>query len=501
MNTVSLSSIIKTLETGARPKGGVSSLDSGIPSLGGEHLTNTGDFDFSKEKYIPEDFFHNLNRGQISQNDILIVKDGATTGKSSFVDNNFPFKQAAINEHLFLLRVDLEKAIPKYVFYFLHSNYGKGEILKDFRGATVGGISRGFIDKVNIPLFDLSAQREIVAALDKTKSLIDLRLKELKTLEKLERNLFLHHFQRYLITADNEFHSLDQIADVVSGITKGRKTKEVELKEVPYLRVANVQDGYFDLSEIKTIEATAAEIERYRIEKGDLLLTEGGDRDKLGRGNVWMDDETDFIFQNHLFRVRIKDQENYRPSFLNGLTRSDFGRAYFRKQAKQTTGIASINSRQIKAFPVPNISMEEQVIFEQELDAIKAMHRKLQHASLPDLENLFQSLLQRAFHGDLTIDPDLQLDGYLESENFNAIAADAVLIQTLIDRFNQAKTDALAEVLEEDREEESEPFRFETEAAYNRAKDALFHLLKEGLVTQKAPENEEALFKTYLATS
>lgn len=216
-----------------------------------------------------------------------------------------------------------------------------------------------------------------------------------------------------------------------------------------------------------------------------------------------MDEETDFIFQNHLFRVRIRDRENYRPSFLNGLTRSDFGRAYFRKQAKQTTGIASINSRQIKAFPVPIVPMEEQVTFEQELDAIKAMHRKLQHASLPDLENLFQSLLQRAFHGDLTIDPDLQLDGYLENKYFSAIAGDGVLIQSLIDRFNQAKTDALSEevvTLAEEEEEESKSFRFETEAAYNRAKDALFHLLKEDLVTQKAPENEEEPFKIYLAT-
>lgn len=463
--------------------------EDGLPIIRIQNLTDPTKPYNRTLKEVPEKY-------HITEGDILISWS-ATLGV--FV---WKGKAALLNQHIFKVVIEDGGVDQAYFKYAVERSLRQLEAV--LRGSTMKHVLKRDFEALTIPVPDLSVQRELVSALDKAKSLIDLRTQELQALDNLERNLFLHHFQRYLVTADNEFQNLDQIADVVSGITKGRKTKEVELKEVPYLRVANVQDGYFDLSEIKTIEATAAEIERYRIEKGDLLLTEGGDRDKLGRGNVWMDDETDFIFQNHLFRVRIKDRKNYRPSFLNALTRSDFGRAYFRKQAKQTTGIASINSRQIKAFPVPIIQMEEQVIFEQEIDAIKAMHRKLQHASLPELEILFQSLLQRAFHGDLTIDPDLQLDGYLENENFTAIAADAVLIQTLIDRFNDAKTNALseeAETLTGDEEEEIKTFRFETEADYNRAKDALFHLLKEGLVTQKTPEGEDKPFKTYLATS
>ena len=393
-----------------------------------------------------------------------------------------------------------DKIFPEYLFYAMHNlNYSK-VVDHAVMGKT---LNKRKLNALTISIHeDLSTQRQVVVALNTAKALIDKRIKGLRSLEGVEKNLFLHYFQRYLITESNEFQTLDNIANVVSGITKGRKTREADLKEVPYLRVANVQDGYFDLLEIKTIEATASEIERYRIEKGDLLLTEGGDPNKLGRGDVWSEDETDFIFQNHLFRVRIKDRKKYLPSFLNALTGSDFGRAYFLKQAKQTTGIASINSRQMKAFPIPMVPMEEQAAFELEIKALKAMRVKLQHHSLPELETLFQSLLQRAFHGDLTIDPDLQLDGYLERENFEAIAADAVLIKTLIDRFNQAKTDALSEEQEEATvDEKIESLDFESEAAYNRAKDALFHLLKQGLVTQKSPEKEEDPFKTYLTTT
>lgn len=130
-----------TLESGLRPRGGVRGILEGIPSLGGEHLNDLGSFHYENMKYIPEDFFKELNYGRIFQNDILVVKDGATTGKTSFVDENFPYIHAAVNEHVFIVRVIPEVVIPKLIFYYLFSNEGQNSIRLDFRGATVGGIS------------------------------------------------------------------------------------------------------------------------------------------------------------------------------------------------------------------------------------------------------------------------------------------------------------------------------------------------------------------------
>ena len=150
--------VVGELQSGKRPKGGASKDSGTIPSIGGEHLNKDGGFDLEKLKYIDEKFFRTLNKGVIKENDILIVKDGATTGKVSFVDNKFPYKKAAINEHLFSLRVDTTVADPKYVFLFLKSPQGQKQILKDFRGAAIGGISRGFVEIAISPLQALTTK-------------------------------------------------------------------------------------------------------------------------------------------------------------------------------------------------------------------------------------------------------------------------------------------------------------------------------------------------------
>lgn len=162
---VSLSEILKLLESGKRPKGGVKDIIEGIPSLGGEHLNSLGGFKFEKIKYVPHNFAQKLNKVKLYQEDILIVKDGATTGKTSFVDANFPFDDAVINEHLFLCRVCSEIK-SKLIFYFLYSQVGNQQILLDFRGAAQGGISKAFTDKVEIPLPPLNEQKRIVAKIE-----------------------------------------------------------------------------------------------------------------------------------------------------------------------------------------------------------------------------------------------------------------------------------------------------------------------------------------------
>ena len=177
--TMKLSNFV-TLESGSRPKGGVGGILGGIPSIGGEHLNTNGGFIFSKLKYIPEDFFEVLNKGHIYPNDIIVVKDGATTGKISYVDDDFPHKHAVVNEHLFIVRVNPKAALPKYVFYYLFSSEGQKQILSDFRGATVGGISRNFPRKVNVPTPCIPEQTQIAGFLDRKTGQIDelIRIKE-----------------------------------------------------------------------------------------------------------------------------------------------------------------------------------------------------------------------------------------------------------------------------------------------------------------------------------
>lgn len=151
---------------------------------------------------------------------------------------------------------------------------------------------------------------------------------------------------------------LHRVAEVRTGIAKG-KTGLKDPVELPYLRVANVQDGRIDLTEVKTIQVERAQIDRYSLRKGDILMTEGGDFDKLGRGAVWQGQIQPCLHQNHIFAVR-PDVEHVEPAFLSALAGSQYGRSYFLSCAKRSTNLASINSSQLKEFPILLPSLNEQ---------------------------------------------------------------------------------------------------------------------------------------------
>ena len=149
-------------------------------------------------------------------------------------------------------------------------------------------------------------------------------------------------------STDQNTIPLEDAAEIGSGLTKGRKQVNGTFENVPYMRVANVQDGFLDLSEIKTIPANAAERQRYALRVGDLLMTEGGDPDKLGRAALWRGEVQGCLHQNHVFRVRAKCT-TFLPQYLAAVMGSSYGKAYFLKVAKRTTGIASINRTQLGA--------------------------------------------------------------------------------------------------------------------------------------------------------
>lgn len=189
-----LADVLTNIDSGGRPKGGIKEGEGEIPSLGAEHLNDEGGFSFKKLKCVTREFYNSLQKGHIELNDILIVKDGATTGKVSFVSDEFPYKEASINEHLFRLSINSQIAFPKYVFYYLRSSFGQKQILSDFRGATVGGISKDFINKVEFFLPPLSEQKRIAAILDKADAVRRKRQETIRLLDEFLRSVFLEMF-------------------------------------------------------------------------------------------------------------------------------------------------------------------------------------------------------------------------------------------------------------------------------------------------------------------
>ena len=195
--------------------------------------------------------------------------------------------------------------------------------------------------------------------------------------------------------------ALRDVAEIAAGITLGRKTNETELVSVPYLRVANVQDGSLNLSEVKTVEATRREIEKWRLRDGDLLLTEGGDLDKLGRGTCWREQLPLCIHQNHIFRVRLPE-DRYDPDFVSLQVGSGYGKAYFFAHAKKTTGIASINQQVLGSFPLLSPPLPEQQriarALRERLAAVEEARRAAQ-AQTDEMDALRAAIYRESFRG------------------------------------------------------------------------------------------------------
>ncbi len=147
-----------------------------------------------------------------------------------------------------------------------------------------------------------------------------------------------------------EVKRLKLIAEVRSGVAKGRDFGGRDTMEVPYLRVANVQDGYLDLADVATIVIATTELKRFSLRKGDVLMNEGGDYDKLGRGSVWQGQVEPCVHQNHVFAVRphhIQDSD-----WINTITLTCYAKFYFMFRSKQSTNLASISGTNIQELPV-----------------------------------------------------------------------------------------------------------------------------------------------------
>ena len=245
-------------------------------------------------------------------------------------------------------------------------------------GSTYEAVSVDEVENMSIVLPSLPEQRAIAAFLDRQTANIDAAIDEYRCLAELlgekRAALISHAVTQGLdpdvprqdsgiewvgeIPAHWSVKRLKFVANVQTGVAKGRNLEGKETIEVPYLRVANVQSGFVDLSDVAMILIGRDEIERYLLRTGDILMTEGGDYDKLGRGTVWDGRLNPCIHQNHIFAVRAQSEAS--SYWISLTTRADYARHYFILRSKQSTNLASISATNIMEFPVLLPPMKEQ---------------------------------------------------------------------------------------------------------------------------------------------
>lgn len=191
------------------------------------------------------------------------------------------------------------------------------------------------------------------------------------------------------------YQSLDKLADVASGVTLGGIDSGANGIELPYLRVANVQDGHIVTDDVRTVRISLSAVDRFLLRRGDVVLTEGGDYDKLGRGAVWDGRIEPCLHQNHVFRVRC-DQLKILPRYFALYIASPEGRSYFLRIAKRTTNLATISAAQLRSMPVPCPPLPEQRRVVETFEAVGFEELTLQR-EISKLRRIKQGLLGELF--------------------------------------------------------------------------------------------------------
>lgn len=326
----------------------------------------------------------------IPKNSVMVCCIGSL-GKTAIAG-----KELATNQQINSVIFNGDLVYSKYGFYALNTLKQQMKVLAP--STTVAIINKSKFESLKIPLPPLKEQKRIATILDKADNLRRKRNQAIQLANQFLRSVFLDMFGDPVTNPYgwDEF-VLKDIADIRAGVTKGKKIDLSTSVTLPYMRVANVQDGYLDLSTIQTITVSPKDAEKCRLEYGDILLTEGGDPDKLGRGYVWHNEIQDCIHQNHIFSVRIHDKNKVLPIFLSTLIGSQRGKRYFLKVGKQTTGIASINKTVLSQFEpiIPPIELQKKYL--DIVDRVNLIKEKFQNENM----KLFDSLSQKAFSGKL----------------------------------------------------------------------------------------------------
>ena len=387
----SLDVILEDLQSGKRPSGGVSKYTSGIPSLGGEHLTNEGKFNFQNISFIPLTFFESLSSGKIKSGDILLVKDGATTGKVSYVDDDYPYSQSSVNEHLFILRPKIIE--PEFLFYYLLSPYGQHQIkhpekTPGLMGITglIGGINSKFIINFPIPIPPLPEQKRIVSKIKIHTKNLDLIIKIHEELifkiKQFPQALLNHHYSKFL---------KKPLADLDCNLIAGQHILESNYNQkkigIPYLT------GPSDFLEDFPIITKWTEYPKSIAQKNDILITVKG----AGVGKINFLNQEKACISRQLMAIRSNVLE---PFFVYYSLKNQF----YELKTLGKTLIAGTHQQKILDFPIAVADHDVQIktidSITEELSKI-ANIKKLVLKNLSSIYLLKKSILKQAIEGKL----------------------------------------------------------------------------------------------------
>ncbi len=364
--------------SGKTPKGGAEVyVDSGVMLLRSQNV-HFGGLRLEDVVFIDSEVDAEMMNTRVRHGDVLLNITGASLGRCCLAGEELG--DANVNQHVCIIRPMRDAIHPEYLCAAMCSHATQSQVFATENGTSREGLNFQQVGNLILALPPDPTEQDAIACAIRTRTrridaLIAKKQRQIELLQEKRAALISHSVTKGLdptvkmkdssiewlgrIPAHWSMKRLKFVAALQTGLTLGKKYEGENLVSRPYLRVANVQDGYLDLNTITEVEMPPEDVHRYELQAGDVLMTEGGDFDKLGRGYVWENQIPGCLHQNHIFAVRPR-QKDLRSTFLAAMLTSSHGKNYFTSTSQQTTNLATTNSTKLLSLPVPLPPLNEQ---------------------------------------------------------------------------------------------------------------------------------------------
>ena len=359
----------------------------GIPIIQSKNITS-GYLDLDDVRYLDIDDYekykdkYNPNKG-----DILLCNIG-TIGTSLVLKQDSKF---LIAWNLFKLKIDTERFNPKYIKYYLDKLKLINYFDKLLTGGTVKFINKTKMGQIRIPICDIRKQDKIVSVLDKAQELIDKRKEQIEALDELVKSKFIEMFSEV-----NEYVS---VSEYIESLTAGKSLAgESECKN-KVLNTGSISYDYFDMNQVKNLPNDYIPKEEHLVNVGDVLISRMNTSELVGAtAYVWNVNPNTYI-PDRLWKANFKP--NCNPIFVWQLLIQSSTKEKIRRIASGTSGsMKNISKPGLLGIEVIKVDIEKQnefANFVKQVDKLKFEMEK----SLKELEDNFNSLMQKAFKGEL----------------------------------------------------------------------------------------------------
>ena len=392
---------VATFQTGKREKGGAKT-SGGVPSIGGEHITEDGKINFyDSPKYISPAFFQNMKKGKVNIGDVLLVKDGAKTGKSAIVRKGIS-KHMAVNEHVFVIRSKNQSLIlTEFIGFWFHSNQAWKQIKRAYHGL-IGGINRKQLSNFILPLPSFPEQKAIAFVLRSVQEAKEATEKVISSLKELKKSLMKHFFTYGPVPINQKSQvklketEVGQIPEHWEVVKLKEVTKFMKAGGTPKRSETKFWRGNIPFVLVRDLTSCGI-----YLNKTEETITEEG----LNNSSAWLVPPRSLLLSMYatigetaVNTIPVATNQAILALIPNDTFHVEFG-AYLLKFHSKRLAKYNVQSTQkninkgiVKNFPIPLPPIEEQ---EKMAEILKAVDEKIEaeEKRKEALESLFKSLL------------------------------------------------------------------------------------------------------------